>query len=196
MKHTLTAGLVAVASAVVFAQTPSSATGQNASQGNTQGNRTSSGEQTLTGCLTSADNIFTLTVMDDSGAPGTTAETIAYTLAPGSGVDLKGHLNKRITVKGTDAGPDAQSSNRVVMNTPAAPAATGTSGRSAAGATDSGANRGNTNGNQNAGQPGNQSNASGANGSTPMVQTSAKARITQKTFNVTSVQPANGNCGA
>ena len=79
MKLTLAAGLfVASASAAASAQAPGTPT-----------------EQTLTGCLTSADNIYTLTVLDDKGAPGTTAETTQYTLATGSGIDLQlsGHTH-------------------------------------------------------------------------------------------------------
>jgi len=113
--------------------------------------------------------------MDDSGAPGTTAQTTSYTLALGSGVDLQPYLNKRITVKGTDAGPDAAATNRVEMKTPPAPAATGTSG--------SGANA-------------DKASSAGSNGKTPTVQTDAKARINAKTFNVATVQPASGSCGA
>ena len=128
-------------------------------------------------------------MLDDSGKPGTTAETIAYTLAPGSGVDLQPHLNKRITVKGTDAGPDAQSSNRVVMTTPPAPAATGTSGFAGGTATSGGATA--------SGADASGAARSGsASGDRPTVQTTAKTRITSKTFNVTNVQPASGSCGA
>lgn len=177
MKLTIAAGLFAAASGVAYAQAPATSpktqtptTQTRPAAGATQKNPAEKGEQTITGCLTSADNVFTLTVLDDSGAPGTTAETIAYTLAPGTGVDLQPLLNKRVTVKGTDAGPDAQSSNRVVMKSPAAPAATGTSGSGARDAKPAGL--------------------------TPKVETSAKARITSKTFNVTNVQPASGNCGA
>jgi len=185
VKLTLAAGLFVAASAAAFAQAPagSSNTQTTPRQGSSSSQEKSTqGEQTLTGCLTSAENIYTLTVMDDSGAPGTTAETTQYTLAPGSGIDLKAHLNKRVTVKGTDAGPGAQTSNRVEMKTPAAPAATGTSG-TAAGA-NSGSNAGSGN-----------SSAAG-NGAGPTVETQAKARINTKTFNVTNVQPATGNCGA
>jgi hypothetical protein len=171
VKLTLAAGLFVAASAAAFAQAPAgSSNTQNSSPQQPQGSTASQqrvapqNEQTLTGCLTSADNIYTLTVMDDSGAPGTTAETTQYTLAPGTGVELQPLLNKRVTVKGTDAGPAAQTTNRVEMKSPPAPAATGTSGA-----------------------------ASGAN---PKVQTTAKARINTKTFNVTNVQPASGSCGA
>jgi hypothetical protein len=204
VKLIVAAGLVATASAVAMAQaqagnqsttrtqaqftqhTQLATTQQNAAQ-------PKPGEQTLTGCLTAADNVYTLTVMDDSGAPGTTANTIAYTLAPGSGVDLKPLVDKRVTVKGTEAGPDAQSTARVAQSTGPAPAATGTSGANApAAATDNaGASRA-------TGATG--ANAGGANaGATigrPTVQTQSKARITTKTLNITSVQPASGSCGA
>ena len=179
MKLTLATGLFVAASAAAFAQAPAGSSTTQATPPQRQGSASSAQnnsprEQTLTGCLTSADRIYTLTVMDDSGAPGTTAQTTSYTLAPGSGVDLEPYLNKRVTVKGTDAGPGAQTTNRVEMKTPPAPAATGTSGTGSSGS----------------------SASSPANGGTPTVQTSAKARINSKAFNVATVQPASGNCGA
>jgi hypothetical protein len=190
VKLTLAAGLFVAASAAVFAQTPAGSspqgtTPQQRPSATAQQNSPKQGEQTLTGCLTSAENIYTLTVMDDSGAPGTTATTTAYTLAPGSGVDLQGHVNKRVTVKGTEAGPDAQSSTRIVDSSPAKPAATGTSGTASA----NGATNPNARSNADA-------NRSSAGGATPTVQTTAKARITSKTLNVTDVQAASGSCGA
>jgi len=182
VKLTLATGLFVAASAAVFAQTPAGSAPQTTTttsqrQGSTASSEQNNAprEQTLTGCLTSADNIYTLTVMDDTGAPGTTAQTTSYTLAPGSGVDLQAYLNKRVTVKGTDAGPDAQATNRVEMHTPPAPAATGTSG--------TGASAG-------------KASSSAPDGKTPTVQTTAKARINAKTFNVATVQPATGGCGA
>jgi hypothetical protein len=184
----ITAGLFVAASVAAFAQAPagSSATQRPAApsgQATPSQGAAQQGEQTLTGCLTSADNIYTLTVMDDSGAPGTTATTTAYTLAPGSSVDLQPHVNKRVTVKGTDAGPGMANSARVVESTPAAPAATGTSGTAGSGSNGAaGAN--------------NDANRSGSTGGTPTVQTTSKARINAKTLNVTNVQPASGNCGA
>ena len=186
MKLTLAAGLFVAASAAAFAQAPAGSSNTQTStpqqrQGSpTSQQKTTQGEQTLTGCLTSADNIYTLTVMEDSGAPGTTAQTTQYTLAPGSGVELQAHLNKRVTVKGTDAGPGAQTTNRVEMKSPPAPAATGTAGTAA------GANSG-----SNAG-----ANAGSGSGGRPTVETQAKARINTKTFNVTNIQPATGSCGA
>lgn len=185
MKLTLAAGLFVAATAAVFAQQPQSsspqpgpATQQRGSSA--QGDAAAGGERTLTGCLTSAENIYTLTVLDDSGTPGSTAETIAYTLAPGSGVDLRAHLNKRVTVKGTDAGQDAATSSRVEMKTPPAPAATGTSGRSGSAA----------------GADADTRSGSAAAGATPKVETSAKTRITSRAFNVTNVQPAAGGAGS
>jgi len=181
MKLSLAAGLFVAASAAAFAQAPAgSAPTQGTSpqrQGSTSSPQQNSApsEQTLTGCLTSADRVYTLTVMTDSGAPGTTAQTTSYTLAPGTGVDLQPYLNKRVTVKGTDAGPDAQTTNRVEMKTPPEPATTGTSGTGAAGSNAS---------------------PSKSSGGSPTVQTSAKARINSKAFNVTTVQPATGSCGA
>jgi len=202
VKLTLAAGLfVATASAATFAQAPA---GSSSAQGTTpqqqrqtpqspqQNSSSKQTEQTVTGCLTAAGTVYTLTVMDDSGAVGSTAETTAYTLAPGSGVDLQPHVNKRVTVKGTDAGPQTQDSTRVVENTPSAPAATGTSGTSSSGGSASGSpNATGANGSGAAG-------SAGANrgGATPTVQTTAKARINAKTLNVTNVAPATGSCGA
>jgi len=195
VKLTLAAGLFVAASAAAFAQAPAgssnspSATQQPPGTAASAQQNTTPTEQTLTGCLTSAGNIYTLTVLDDKGAPGTTAQTTQYTLATGSGVDLQPHLNKRVTVKGTEAGPGAQTSDRVVMNTPAAPAATGTSGTTpnTGSAGTSGANAGASNSGASAG---------GNGGAAPKVETTAKARINTKTFNVTNVMPAVGSCGA
>lgn len=198
MKLTLAAGLFVAASAAAFAQTPagssnsSSTTPQRPGSAASAQQNTTSTEQTLTGCLTAADNIYTLTVLDDKGAPGTTAETTQYTLATGSGIDLKPHLNKRITVKGTDAGPGAQTSDRVVMNTPAAPAATGTSGTTPS--NNSSSSAGTTGANAGASNSG--TSAAGNGGAAPKVETTAKTRINTKTFNVTNVMPAAGSCGA
>jgi hypothetical protein len=190
VKLTLAAGLFAAASAAAFAQAPAGSPQATSPQPSTQGRSASqnaqpssrSAEQTVTGCLTSADNIYTLTVMDDKQAPGTTVSTTIYTLAPGTGVDLKPHVNQMITVKGTDAGPEMQNSARVVQTTPPSPAATGTSG--AAGATTG-----------TSGAAGASTGRSGATGATPTVQSTAKARINAKTLNITDVQPASGRCG-
>jgi hypothetical protein len=201
VKLIFAAGLFAATSAVAMAQSQPGTANQSATtpqpqqqqqqqpQQQQQQDRNSStrSEQTLTGCLTAADNIYTLTVMDDSGAPGTTATTTAYTLLPGTGVDLKNFVDKRVTVKGADAGPDMQDSARIVQRTPPAPAPTGTSGTNAAGG-NSGADAGSANAGGNA-----RSNAGGAQ---PTVQTEAKARINAKTLNVSDVQPASGSCGA
>jgi hypothetical protein len=192
VKLTFAAGLfVATATAAAFAQAPGGASPtqgtapqqQRQTPPSPQQNSSTQTEQTVTGCLTAAGSVYTLTVMDDSGTPGSTAETTAYTLTPGSGVDLQPHVNKRVTVKGTDAGPQKQDSTRVVENTPPAPAATGTSGTgsSASGAGANGANAG---------------AGSSRSGATPTVQTTAKARINAKTLNVTNVAPATGSCGA
>jgi hypothetical protein len=222
VKMTLAAGLlVATASAATFAQAPagSSSTPSTAPQQQRQtpqspqqNSSSSQTEQTITGCLTAAGAVYTLTVMDDSGSLGSTAETTAYTLAPGSGVDLQPHVNKRVTVKGTDAGPQTQDSARVVETTPPAPAATGTSGTSSSGANGSGsasaagANGSGTasgSGTANGAGSGGGANAGAASsasanrgGATPTVQTTAKARINAKTLNVTNVAPATGTCGA
>jgi hypothetical protein len=178
VKLTLAAGLFVAATTAAFAQgqtgTSSSATSQQngTSQTATAQQNTRGTEQSVTGCLTEADDIYTLTVM--SATPGTTATTTVYTLAPGTGVDLKQHVNKMVTVKGTDAGPELQNSARVVQTTP--PTATGTSGSANATGTS-----GSANGN--------------SGGGTPTVQTTAKARINAKTLNITGVQPATGSCG-
>jgi hypothetical protein len=193
VKRTLATGLfvAAAASGGTFAQAPAGSPATQTNSPQTQQRTTAQaddakGEQTLTGCLTSADKIYTLTVLDDSGTPGTTAQTISYTLAPGSAVDLQPHLNKRVTVKGTDAGQDAVKSERVVTSTPTAPAATGTSGTSSGAA-------GATTGTAGANNP---PASGGASGTTPTVTSTAKARVTTRLFNVTDVQPASGSCGA
>jgi len=197
VKLTLAAGLFVAASAAAFAQAPAgssngpSATPQRPGSAASAQQNTTPTEQTLTGCLTAADNIYTLTVLDDKGAPGTTAETTQYTLAAGSGVDLKPLLNKRVTVKGTDAGPGAQTSDRVVMNTPPAPAATGTSGSTPSNNSGSAGTSG-----ANAGAANSGTSAAGSSGATPKVETTAKTRINTKAFNVTNVTPAAGSCGA
>jgi hypothetical protein len=192
VKLIFAAGLFAVASAVGFAQAPAGSTSQTpsaaspqrpSSQSASQSAQPRQGEQTITGCLTSAENIYTLTVMDDTGAPGTTATTTAYTLLPGTGVDLKTFVNKRITVKGMEAGPAMQNSTRVVERAPATTAPTGTSGSTAAGNDTNRTAAGDNTGNSSAADR-------------PTVQSEAKARINAKTLNVSNVQPASGSCGA
>jgi hypothetical protein len=192
VKLTFAAGLFALASAAAYAQAPATST-QNSSSTQTpstqsaqQTSKSGNAQQTVTGCLTQDDNIFTLTVMDDSGAPGTTVSTTAYTLAPGSGVDLKTYVNKRITVKGTDAGPEMQNSMRVAESSPATPAATGTSGTTSS----------NGNGSASAAAGSKSGSNAGATDKTPTVQTTSKARINARTLNVSDVQPAAGSCGA
>ncbi len=189
MKLTLAAGLFVAASAAAYAQqTPAGSTGAGTppASGGQRPQQTASpeqpraGEQTLTGCLTSADNIYTLTLLDADQPPGSTVPTVSYTLAPGSGVDLRPHVNKKVQVKGTEAGPGMENSQRVVVDS-SRPAPTGTSGT--AGANDNGRS-GSTN---NAPNP-------SRGGSTPTVQTEAKARIVAKTLNVSAVQPAQGSC--
>jgi hypothetical protein len=207
VKLIFAAGLFAAASAAAYAQTPAGGASQapqaqqrpsSQSQGTQPDTQQGKSEQTLTGCLTSAENIFTLTVMDDSGAPGTTATTTAYTLLPGSGVDLKSFVNKRITVKGAEAGPGMQNSARVVQRTPAAPAATGTSGSSTAGNTGSTVSGTGNSAPANGGDAsaGSATGGSASGGARPTVQTEAKARINARTLNVSDVQPASGSCGA
>lgn len=185
MKLTLAAGLLVAASAATFAQQApagsagaqgSTPAGQQQQQPQRQQQSTSpeqlkAGEQTLTGCLTSADNIFTLTLLDADQPPGSTVPTVSYTLAPGTGVELRPHVNKMVQVKGTEAGPGMQNSQRVVVDS-SRPTPTGTSGTA-----------GNTN---TSGQSG--------SGTTPTVQTEAKAKIVARTLNVSAVQPAKGSC--
>ena len=109
MKTTFAAGLFVAASAAAFAQqAPAGSQGAQQSptarpqqQQTTTAEQPRAGEQTVTGCLTSADNIFTLTLSDSNLPPGSTVPTISYTLAPGSGVDLEPHVGKMVQVKGT-----------------------------------------------------------------------------------------------
>ena len=177
MKRTLAAGLFVAASTAAFAQqtpggTPSSPATQPTASG-TQSTSPARGEQQITGCLTSADNLFTLTILDVDQPPGSTAPTVSYTLAPGTGVDLQQHVNKKITVTGTEAGPGMENAARVVVdNSPPAPAPTGTSGTINPAAGDRPAR----------------------DGSTPTVQTSAKAKIVARTLNVSKVESATGDC--
>ena len=181
MKMTLAAGLFVAASAAVFAQqAPSSGSSRSQPQAapartqqSTPAETPKAGEQMLTGCLTSAGNMYTLTLLDSDQAPGSTVPTVSYTLAPGSNVELDAHVNKMVRVKGTEAGPGMQNSQRVVVDN-SRPQPTGTSGN----ANDSAATAGD--------RP--------SGGSTPTVETSAKAKIVAKTLNVSEVQPASGQC--
>lgn len=84
------------------------------------------GPQTFTGCLTSANDVYTLTVAD-APIPGATAQNTAFTLKPSGNVDLKSHVNQTVEVKGTAVSTD--DSARVVERSPSQ--ATGTSGSKA-----------------------------------------------------------------
>ena len=81
------------------------------------------GQQTFAGCLTSANNVYTLTVAD-APIPGATAQNTAFTLKPSGNVDLKSHVNHKVEVKGTAVSTD--DSARVSERSPSQ--ATGTSG--------------------------------------------------------------------
>lgn len=187
MKTTLAAGLFVAASAAAFAQQPAGSqarpqggAAQPPQQQRSNPEQPKTGEQTITGCLTAADNIYTLTLSDSSMPPGSTVPTISYTLAPGTGVDLKPHVGKMVQVKGTEAGAGMQNSQRVVVDR-SGPTPTGTSGNAGAGSA-TGADAGNA-GNRQSG------------GGTPRVETEAKAKIVAKTLNVSTVQPTQGQCG-
>ena len=191
MKTTLAAGLFVAASTAAFAQqAPAGSQGSQQSpttrpqqQQTAPAEQPKAGEQTITGCLTSADNMYTLTLSDANMPPGSTVPTISYTLAPGTGVDLQPHVGKMVQVKGTEAGPGMQNSQRVVVDR-SAPTPTGTAGSAdAAGANRSDANAGASTGSRESA------------GDTPTVQTEAKAKIVAKTLNVSTVQPAQGQCG-
>lgn len=191
MKMTLTAGLFVAASAAAFAQQAPSGSQAPAhnpathTQQSAPAEQPKSGEQTITGCLTSADNVFTLTMLDADQPPGSTVPTVSYTLAPGTGVDLKPHVNRKVQVRGTEAGEGMQNSARVVVDA-SGPRPTGTSGTATSNAAD---NNGN-----NAGATAASGARPSGSGDTPTVETSAKARIVAKTLNVSAVQAASGNC--
>jgi hypothetical protein len=80
-------------------------------------------QQTYTGCLTSANNVYTLTVADPP-VPGATAQNTAFTLKPAGKVDLKSHVNQKVEVKGNAVSTDDAA--RVVQRSSSQ--ATGTSG--------------------------------------------------------------------
>ena len=108
----------------VFAQQNNQPETSNRAQSQTS--QTQSGQQgpqTFTGCLTSANNVFTLTVADPP-IPGATAQNTAFTVKPSGSLDLKSHVDHKVEVKGT-AGP-ASDAARVVEHSTSQ--ATGTSG--------------------------------------------------------------------
>jgi hypothetical protein len=192
VKTTFAAGLFVAASAAAFAQQPPAGSPGSAQspatrtqQQSTAAEQPKAGEQTITGCLTSADNIYTLTLSDSDLPPGSTVPTISYTLAPGTGVDLKPHVGKMVKVKGTEAGPGMQNEQRVVVDR-SAPTPAGTSGRTNASSGDTSDDTSATAG----ASAGNRQRAGG----TPTVETEAKAKIVAKTLNVSTVQPAAGQC--
>jgi hypothetical protein len=171
MKAFTTAVLVA-ASAAAFAQQPTP-------------------DVTVTGCLTSAQNVYTLTTSDSQ--PGASAPTtVSYTLQPASNVDLKSHVNHKVEIKGTETA--AQDSARVVDST-RSQAPTGTSGSANSGATSnagSGAN-GSASGGANSGAN-NNANSGASGGKTPVVETTTKAQIVAKTLSVSSVRMVAAQC--
>jgi hypothetical protein len=170
MRAFVTAAFLA-ASAAAYAQpsgqqhnssnpAPTSQQQNQSSQQNQQGQ-----PQTFTGCLTSAESLFTLTVADPP-IPGATATTVAYTLKPSGNVDLKRHVNQKVEVKGIAVSTDDAA--RVVDTTGSR--ATGTSGSSGGGT------------------PPNTGTV------TPRVETTAKAQIVARTLNVTSIRELASNC--
>lgn len=80
-------------------------------------------QQTFTGCLTSANDVYTLTVADPP-VPGATAQNTAFTLKPSGNLDLKSHVNQKVEVKGNAVSTDDAA--RVVEGSSSQ--ATGTSG--------------------------------------------------------------------
>lgn len=188
MKGLATAVFVA-ASAAVFAQQPASDASrspQNATSSQQQPQQQQppsqsgqSGQVTVTGCLTSAQNVFTLTA--NGSQPGASAPTtVTYTLQPTSNVDLKSQVNHKVEIKGTETA--AQGSARVVDST-RSQAPTGTSGSGNAGANGATGSAGaNATGGPNAG------------GRTPVVETTAKAQIVAKTLSVNSVRTVAAQC--
>jgi hypothetical protein len=168
MKAFATAVLLA-GSAAVFAQQTGQAqsstntpdTKSQTQQSQTQQNQQ---QQTFTGCLTTANGVFTLTVADPP-LPGATAQNTAFTLQPSGNVDLKSQVNHKVEVKGT-AG-SANDAARVAERTSSQ--ATGTTG-----------SNGNT--------------ARNTGTVTPRVETSAKAQIVARTLTVSSVREVGSKC--
>jgi hypothetical protein len=85
---------------------------------------------TVTGCLTAAQDKFTLTVTD-AQQPGTTTTptTVTYSLQPAASVDLKAHVNHKVEVKGTEGPGQTQAAVVDSSRSQATPAGTsGTAG--------------------------------------------------------------------
>lgn len=123
------------------------------------------GQQTFTGCLSSAQNAYTLTVADPP-VPGATATTTAYTLKPSGNIDLKSHVNQKVEVKGTAVSTDDAA--RVVEA--GGDRTAGTSGAA------------------------NNNTARNTGTVTPRVETTTKAQIIARTLNVSSVRQVASKC--
>jgi len=168
MKAFATAVLLAGSAAVFAEQTgqsqPSTNTPDATSRSQQAQSQQSQGQQTFTGCLTSANGVFTLTVADPP-LPGATAQNTAFTLKPSGNVDLKSKVNHKVEVKGTAGSTDDAA--RVVEGTSSQ--ATGTTGSN-----------------------GNTSRNTGT--ATPRVETSAKAQIVARTLAVSSVREVASKC--
>jgi len=168
MKAFATAVLLAGSAAVFAQQTgqsqPSTNTPDRTSQGQQGQTQQNQGQQTFTGCLSSANGVFTLTVADPP-LPGATAQNTAFTLKPSGEVDLKSQVNHKVEVKGTAGSTDDAA--RVVEGTSSQ--ATGTTGSNA-----------------------NTSRTTGT--ATPRVETSAKAQIVARTLTVSSVREVASKC--
>jgi len=168
MRAFATAVLLAAATALSAQQTNQQGSSTNTPDRNTPGQARRSepnqAQQTFTGCLSSANNVFTLTVADPP-TPGATAQNTAFTLKPSGNVDLKSHVNHKVEVKGTAVSTDDAA--RVVEKSPAQ--TTGTSGANA--------NAGRSTGTI-----------------TPRVETSARAQIVAQTLTVSSLRDVSAKC--
>jgi hypothetical protein len=121
MRAFVTSVLVA-ATAATYAQTPTPGQQSTSPQGAT-GQQQS---QTVTGCLTSAQNSFTLTVTDPQQPGATTPTTVTYALTPAANVDLKAHVNHKVEVRGRETA--GQTSAAVVDSSRSQATPAGTSG--------------------------------------------------------------------
>jgi hypothetical protein len=169
MKAFATAVLLAGSAAVFAQQTgqsqPSTNTPDRTSQSQqSQTQQQNQGQQTFTGCLTSANGVFSLTVADPP-LPGATAQNTAFTLKPSGDVDLKSQVNHKVEVKGTAGSTDDAA--RVAERTSSQ--ATGTTGS-------------------------NGSTSRNTGTATPRVETSAKAQIVARTLTVSSVREVASKC--
>jgi len=156
------------ASAAVFAQQTSqqnSATSPSRTPTQaTQDQSSQQSQQTYTGCLTAANDVFTLTVADPP-VPGATAQNTAFMLKPSANVDLKLHVNHKVEVKG--AASPANDAARVTEHSSSQ--ATGTSGADP-------------------------NSVRGTGTVTPRVETNAKAEIVAQTLTVSSLRDVASKC--